>query len=104
MTETPIEYARRRLREGASDAEVRIELFGQGLDAATVASTMTLAVPQRAVHLPTMLVGLAVISAGLVWFFAIARKLVDGAELTFKAPTAVCLIGAAIFARGLAGS
>jgi hypothetical protein len=73
------------------------------VDAATVAATMTLAVPHRSAHLPTMLVGLTIVSAGLVWFFAIASKMVDGAPLTFKAPTAVCVIGAAIFARGLAG-
>jgi hypothetical protein len=103
IAEDPFAYAKRRLREGASDADVRIELVDRNVDRQTIDAAMNLARPQRSVHLPTMLVGLAIVAVGMSYFFLRAMRIVDGDHVTLKAPTAVCAIGAAIFARGLAG-
>jgi hypothetical protein len=93
-----VAYVRRRLREGATDAELRLELLDQGLEADVIGAVMRAAHPPRRVHLLPLLAGIAVSGVG-------AALVVGSAALSVPAVRwwglAVCAVGAGLVGRGL---
>ncbi len=101
--EEPLARARRRLEEGASDAEVRLELLDQGLDAARIDEVMRTASPRRSVSWPWLLGGLGVCAVAAGAFVLFARSSFEGGtgSVISRGPLVIALIGAAFVARGL---
>lgn len=91
-------YAKRRLREGASDADVRLELLDRGVSADAIDQAMRAASPRRSVHVLPLLAGTAIAIVGAASFIASAA---GSLPIGRGVPLAICAVGAALVGRGL---
>jgi CHASE2 domain-containing sensor protein len=91
-------YATRRMREGASDVDVRLELLERDVPAELIEQVMRAASPRRSVHLWPLLAGTAIAIVGAVSFVASAAGAIPfGRTMSI----AICAAGAALIGRGL---
>jgi hypothetical protein len=60
-----VEEVRKRLKEGASDAELRLELLTRGLSVEDIANVMREAAPRVSVDMPYLVVGLGTLLLAL---------------------------------------
>lgn len=100
-TPDDIAFARARLKAGASDAEVRLELLSRGLPADDILTVMDAATPAIAVNWPFVIVGLGLGGLGGA---LLAARLASGAYssslLEEKALAVLAAVGAFITMRG----
>ena len=91
-------YARRRLREGASDADVRLELIDRDVPADAIEQAMRAASPRRSIHVVPLLAGTVLALVGAAAFIASTAGAVPFGRVV---SLAICGAGAALVGRGL---
>lgn len=100
-TPDDIAFARARLKAGASDAEVRLELLSRGLPAEVILEVMDVATPRITVNWPFVIVGLGLGGLGGA---LLATRLSNGAYsaglLEEKALAVLAALGAFLTMRG----
>ena len=96
-----IAFARSRLKAGASDAEVRLELLTRGLSAEDIFAVMDAATPRVTVNWPFVIVGLGLGGLGGA---LLATRLASGAYsaslMEEKALAVLAAVGAFLTMRG----
>lgn len=100
MTPDDVAFARARLKSGASDAEVRLELLSRALTAEAIDAVMRAATPRVQLNPPYLVVGfgLCALAMGLLATRAASMNADDVG--TFKWLAAVAALGVAFAIRG----
>lgn len=94
-------HAQKRLKEGASDAEVRIELLSRDLSAEQIAEVMFAATPRVSLNLPSLVIGLALCALAVGLFVTQLKESRSLGE--FRSPKTIAVmaaLGVAISIRG----
>lgn len=91
-------YARRRLREGASDVDVRLELIDRDVPADVIEQAMRAASPRRSVHVPSLLAGTVIAVVGAAAYIASTAGAVPFWRVV---SLGICVVGAGLVGRGL---
>lgn len=101
-TPDDVSFARGRLKAGASDAEVRLELLSRGLSAEQILEVMTAVTPRVTVSWPLLVVGLALGGlAGAVLAARLSTGAYSDGLMEEKALAVLAALGAFITMRGL---